>query len=101
MIESRAVDDVVVEGAPEPLGLSVGLRAIGPGVAMLDPEFEEHLLEGMLVGMGAGGELGAVVGEDFRKGEPIDDIKRIQYLERLEHDRQSLFAGHCLGPGQA
>jgi hypothetical protein len=49
IFEGCAFDEIVVEGAPEALDLAVGLRPIGPGVAVLDTEFEQHGLEGVLL----------------------------------------------------
>ena len=40
VVEGRAVDDVVIEGTPEAFDLAVGLRPIGPGVAVFDAELE-------------------------------------------------------------
>src|SRR5829696_2130477 len=47
-------DDVLVEGSPEAFDFAIGLRPIGPGVAVFDAEFEQHGLERMLVRLGAG-----------------------------------------------
>jgi hypothetical protein len=41
IIEGRALDDVVVEGAPEAFDLAVGLRSVGSCV-VLDAEIEEQ-----------------------------------------------------------
>ena len=75
IVEGCALDDVLVERAPEALDLAIGLRPIGPGVAVFDAKLEQHGLERMLVGLGAGGELGAVVGEDFLEDQPIGDMR--------------------------
>ncbi len=101
IVEGCAVDDVLVQGAPEAFDLAVGLRPIGPGVAVLDAEFEQHGLEGVLLRVVAGGELGAVVGQDFGEHEPVGDVEGVDYLQRLEHHRQCLLGGQDLGPGQA
>ena len=51
VVEGGPVDDILVQGAPEALDLAVGLRPVGPGVAVLDAELEQHGLEGMLFGL--------------------------------------------------
>ena len=48
----------------------------------------------------AGGELGAVVGEDFGELQPVGHVEGVDHLQRLEHDRQRLLGGQDLGPGQ-
>ena len=101
IVEGCALDDVVIEGPPEALDLAVGLRPIGPGVAVFDAKLEQHGLEGMLVGLVAGGELGAIVGQDFLEHEPIGDVEGVDHLQRLEHYRQRLLGGQHVGPGQA
>jgi hypothetical protein len=63
--EGGCFDEVVFEGSPEALDLSVGLWAVGPRVAVLDAEFAEHEFERMLLGPISAGEFGAVVGDEF------------------------------------
>src|ERR1700722_20733034 len=77
VVEGGALDDVLVEGAPESLDLAVGLWPVGSRVAMLDAELEQHCLEGMLLRGVAGSELGAVVGEDFRERQAIGDVEGV------------------------
>ena len=101
IVESCALNDVVVEGAPETLDLAVGLWPIGPGVTVFDAEFEQHGLEGVLVRLVAGGELGAVVGKDFLEDEPVGDVEGVDHLQRLEHHRQGLLGTQHLRPGKA
>jgi hypothetical protein len=101
IVEGCALDHIIVQRSPEALDLAVGLRPIGPGVAMLDAELEQHGLEGVLFGFVAGGELGAVVGQDLGELDAIGDVEGVDHLQGLEHDRQGLFRGQHLGPGQA
>ena len=82
IIEGCALDDVVVEGSPEAFDLAVGLWPIGPGVAVFDAKFEQHSLEGMLVRLVAGRELGAIVGQDFQEDEPIGEVEGVDHLQR-------------------
>ena len=91
IVEGCALNDVVVEGAPEALDFAVGLRPIRPCVAVLDAEFEEHGLEGMLFTIIAGCELGAVVGHDFGEDKSVGDLEGIDHLQCPEHDRQGFF----------
>ncbi len=81
---------VLVEGPPEAFDLTVGLGPIGPGVAVFDAKLEQHGLKGVLLGFVASCELGAVVGQDFPEDEPVGDVEGVDYLQRLEHDRQRL-----------
>jgi len=100
IIEGRPFDDVVVQGAPEALDLAVGLRSIGSCVAVLDAEFEQHGLEGVLFRVVAGSELGAIVGQYFGEGEPIGDVERVDHLQRPEHHWQRLLGREDLSPGK-
>jgi hypothetical protein len=75
IVEGGALDEVLVEGAPEALDLAVGLWPIGPGVTVLDAELEQHGLEGVLLRVVSGGELGAVVGKHFLEDEPVSEVE--------------------------
>lgn len=81
IVEGGALDDVLIERAPEAFDLAVGLRPIGPGVAVFDAELEQHGLERMLVRLGAGGELGA--GSAFLEVRTSAQASREQLSIRL------------------
>ena len=46
IVEGCSLDEVFVEGAPEALDLSIGLRPIRPCVAVFDAEFESIASKG-------------------------------------------------------
>ena len=91
VVEGGAVDDVVVQGSPEALDLAIGLRPIGPGIAMFDAELDQHGLERVFVDVVARGELCTVVGKDFGELDSIGDVEGIDHLQRFEHDRERPF----------
>ena len=76
VLEGCAFDDVVIEGSPKALDLAVGLRPVRSCVALFDAELEQHGLERMVLRGVAEGELGAVVGQDFGKHQPVGDPAR-------------------------
>ena len=69
-----------------------GLRSVGPRVAMFDLHLGEHGLEGMIVGVLACGELGAVVREHLLEGHAIAALERAQNAHDLEGDGQGFLA---------
>src|SRR6478609_8528030 len=86
VFEGGTLDEVVVQGAPEALDLTVCLRSVGSSVAMLDTELDEHGLKGVLFGV-ARCKLGAVVRKDLGELDPISDVEGVDHLQGLEHDR--------------
>jgi len=55
--------------------LCVGLRPVWSCVAVLDAKVRAAWLEGMLFAVVAGCELGAVVGHDLGKDEPVGTLR--------------------------
>ena len=59
--ERGAVDQVVVQGPPEPFHLPIGLRPIGPGIPMFDPQLQQHPFKRVRVFGARGREFGSIV----------------------------------------
>ena len=99
-LEGGSLQQVLVEGSPEPLYLPVGLGPVGPGVAVLDAQLLEHPFHGVAVGVVGGGHLGAVVGEEGVEADAVLGVEEVDGLECGEHDAQALDVTDDLGPGQ-
>ena len=99
-LEGGPLQQVIVQGAPEPFHLPVGLRPVGPSVAVLDPQLHQHPLHGMMGPIPGRGHLRAVVGDDCLEAHPVFGVEHVDALERGEHHTQTLEVIDHLDPGQ-
>ena len=100
-LEGCTLQQVIVQGSPEPLYLPVGLGPIGAGVAVLDAQLIEHPFHGVALNVPGRGHLGAVVGEDGLELDAVLHVKEVDGLQGCEHHGEALDVSDHFGPGQA
>ena len=70
IVESGAIDDVVVKRPPQALDLAIGLGAVRPGIAVFIPSSSNMASKGMLAWLVADCELGPVARWELARRRP-------------------------------